>query len=48
MLQRAAHHCAHQIAAIGGIGLVIFERIDGVARGFRRRAEGIVVRRRAI
>ena len=47
MLQRAPHHRAHQIAPVIGIGLMIFQRIDGLGRRFRRGAENFVARRLA-
>ena len=43
-----AHHGAHQIAPVVGIGLVIHQRIDGVGGRFGGGAEEFVARRLAV
>ena len=42
MLQRAAHHRAHQVAPVVGVRLMILQRIDGIGGGLGGGAEYFV------
>ena len=48
MLQRTAHHRAHQIAPVVGAGLVIHQRLNGLGRGFGCGTKSFVAWRLAV